>query len=340
MKEQNVSPVMDSSKFVKRLDELGISLDAVKLRTWSKQGLISPYKMRYQHRKKKVGRPPDAVKAQKGGRILEKARLGRIIEWPEKALEEAAAVWAVREEWRKLHREKGKWLSKDKIDVIKRAASVLEERPFAVYILPPVTGPLSTQHINPDDIIMKFVSKEFDGIELFPGKDNVEKADCVSELVVKWIAAIEKVRMWKVIGKEAYIAKYHPDLGDHKPLEIDFSKIDPWKVQVPCPWQIGKPARVTLLYLSTGKEFFRPPFKSQSLLSDSDRDELILRENFIDTRTFFRVDFTGSRESIKARLKEIERYKRSSSTSAAEQMNLSLYQEWLQYILLITGTRT
>jgi hypothetical protein len=254
--------------------------------------------------------------------------------WLGVTIEEAAAVWAVRH----CGFMKPKTLTKKRIDVIKRVAAILEKRPFAIYTLPPITGPLSKQQIAFKDIKMKFVSEDFDGLDLFPGTDNADRVDCINELVIKWVAAVEKVRLWEVKGIEAYIEKHHPDLRDPTRAEVDFAQIDPWTVDVPCPWPIDKPACVKLHYKSLFKEFSRPPFQVRRSLSDSDRDNLIFLENFVDTRTFFKIDVSDSGEVLRARLKEIERSMQSSSISAGEKMTLSLYREWLQRVLLIMGT--
>jgi len=195
-------------------------------------------------------------------------------------------------------------LSKKRIDVIKRAASVLDERPFAVYTFPPVTGPLSTQqHIAPKDIEMKFVSDDFDGLDLFPGADNAKKAECLNTLVVVWAAAVEKVRAWEAEGMNAHIiVEHYPDLADLTPAEIDYSQIDPWIVEVPCPWRIDKPALVELFWSSPpsnnnneSRKFGKPAFPFQRRLRESKRDEIVLYENFVDTREFFKIDI-GDRE--------------------------------------------
>ena len=262
---------------------------------------------------------------------------GKKSDWPDTTVEEAAAVWAVREDWRKIHSVKGKRLSKDKIDVIKRAASVIGGRPFAIYTLPPITGPLSTQRLDPKDIEMKFVSEDCDGLDLFPGADLTEKVDCLNKLVISWVAAIEKVRAWKSRGIKAQLelesgSEWETFIHTLIYKEIDFSRIDPWRVEVPCPWQIDKHARVTLIWWSADREFWQNPSPFQrTLLSESDRDDLFLLENGIDTRVFFKIDVTDSARWAKAKVKETEGIKRSS-TSAAEQLALSIYREQLKNV--------
>jgi len=326
---------MNSAQLINRLDKLGIKIRIDTLRSWAKQGLIPEYKTYYESRpKKQPGRPPKpgSKKAkEREEREKEKKRPGHYSTWPSDTVEEVAAVWAVRQ----CAATKHEALTSEMIEVIKRAAAVLDERPFAVYTLPPVTGPLSTQHIAPEDINIKFVSEDFDGLDLFPGPDNTKKAERLNELVVIWVAAIEKVRVWKYEGIKVQVeSELGSEWEDHL-TEIDFSQIDPWKVVVPCPWQIDKPARVTLIWWSWDSEFWKPLFPSQTPLSESDFDDLILSVNLVDTRTFFRIDVIDGAGSVKARLEEIERRleeterKMRSSASPVEKVTLNIHREQL-----------
>ena len=304
--------IMDSTQFVTRLNELGIAIKIEKLRRWSKQGLIPDYETYYQPNRKKRGRPPNPVKAEKDGKILEKARLGRVSNWPEEALEEAAALWAVR--YKNNHiKSDGIKVTAEVTELIKCAAAMLDQSPFAVYTLPPITGPLSTHHIVPEEIEINFVSEDFDGLELFPGEDNAKKANYLNKLVIAWITAVEKVRAWQAEGMKASIMAHHPDLAALTPAEIDFSRVDPWQVTVRCPWQITKPARVELFWWSQpstdkdeSRRFWKPPFPWQRGLSESERDEIVLYENFVDTREFFKIDVGDRNTWVRDQLKKIE----------------------------------
>ncbi len=304
---------MDSLQLVTRLKELGISTKIDKLRRWSKQGLIPGYEIYYQPKRRRLGRPENPAKAKKEGRIIENARLGRVSKWPEEALEEAAAVWAVRHINTDVKRD-GIKVTAEVSELIRRVAAMLDESPFAVYTLPPITGPLSTRHIVPEDIEINFVSEDFDGLDLVPGEDNAKKANYLNTMVVTWITAVEKVRTWQAEGMKASIMEHHPDLAALTPAEIDFSRIDPWQVPVPCPWRITKPARVKLFWWSRpsnnnngSRKFWKLPFPWQRDLSESDRDEIVLYENFVDTREFFKID-VGDREGwVRDQLEKTER---------------------------------
>jgi hypothetical protein len=257
--------------------------------------------------------------------IVERGR-GKTSDWPQTTIEEAAAVWSVRQLWRKIHGGKKSRLSKERIDVIRQAASVVDERPFAIYMLPSVTGPLSTQRIAPEDIQMRFVSEECDGLDLFPGRDNAEKVDCLNKLVIRWVGATEKVRTWKSACIEAQMQSKFGSEWENALLteKTDISHSDPWLKKVPCPWRIDQPARVALRWSSWGTSFFRLP----TALLESDRDDLILLENFVDTRQFFKIDVSESAEWAKNARERIERQMRSS-TSPMEQLTLSMLREFI-----------
>jgi hypothetical protein len=161
---------------------------------------------------------------------------------------------------------------------------------------------------------MKFVSEDFDGLELFPGQTPQEKAECLNELVVAWIAAVEKVRKWKSNGRRACLMSNHPDLAKKlPPFMIDFSQIDPWREEVPCPWRIDKHARVTIFWFSwpsknkTSREFWRPLFPGGITLSESDHNEIILYENYMDTRGFFKIDVGDREEAVRTEREKIAR---------------------------------
>jgi hypothetical protein len=257
----------------------------------------------------------------KGGKM--RGGKARKADWSKEALEQAAAVWWVREKYRRMYGEEKRKLSKDQINVIKRAVSVLDESPFTIYHLPIVTGPLSTQHIAPEAITMTFVSDDFEGVKRFPGTPE-EKTLCLNTLVVAWVAAREKVREWAHKGMSVtYILKHYPELHDLAPGEIDFSQIDPWRVDLPCPWRIDRPARVALLWRSqppkakydTDWKFGKwiPPWQAKLMepsasARDGDDldDEIVICENGVDTRKFFKID-VGDREGYaKAEVEKIE----------------------------------
>jgi hypothetical protein len=309
---------MELKKLVERLEQLtGEQIPENTVKKWAHTAKIIP----------------TPIGGGKGGRVS--GGQARKADWPTPALEQAAAVWWVREKYRRIYGEERK-LSKNQINVIKHAASVLDESPFAIYHLPRIIGPLSTQQIAPEAITMTFVRNDFNGVNLFPGKKLSEKTRCLNTLLVAWVAAREKVRAWAYKGVSAtYILEHYPELHNLMPSQIDFSKIDPWRVDLPCPWRIDRPARIIFLWRShppisendTDWKFDKwiPPMQTKleelgaSISSDDDlSDELVLYENGVDTREFFRINVgdrkgwaRDEKEKKKSELKEVEHELRS-----------------------------
>jgi len=195
---------INSNQLIRKLETLGVPVPIATLRLWASEHIIPNYE---QHQpsntprlSKFVGARPkkgsDAAKKRQEKRQKleengEKVRPGRPCSlWLSETVEQAAAVWAVRYSGL----TKPRALTTEMIKAIRCAATSLDERPFAVYTLPPVTGPLSKQRIASEDIKMKFVREDYDGLDLFPGTDNTEKADFLNKLVVIWVAAVEKHR--------------------------------------------------------------------------------------------------------------------------------------------------
>jgi hypothetical protein len=329
--------MINSNQLIRKLETLGAPVPIATLRLWASEGIISNYEepgLNNKPRLKKlVGARPkegsDAAKKrqekmQKLEENGEKVRPGRPCSlWLPETVEQAAAVWAVR--YSGLIKPRA--LKTKMIEVIRRAATTLYERPFAVYTLPPVTGPLSTRNVAAEDIKMKFVSEDCDGLDLFPGENSTAKADCLNELVETWVAAKEKVKQWEYDGIDAQI-EADPDLmWQFTPAKIDSSQFDPWLIEVPCPWRIDSPACVELEWLSrpskNGRAFSRWPYRWQRTLRKSDRDKIVLYENGVDTREFFKIDVTDSQGWAKATFEEKES-KIRSSTSPREKMELEL----------------
>ena len=312
---------MDSAELLKRLKALGVDHDISidRLQRWAKHGVIPPYTSYYQHRSKRPrGKPPKLggktakAREEKRRELEEKRPPGHYSAWPPETVEEAAAVYAVHQ----YSRKKGRTLKTEMVKVIKRAAAILDKQPFAVYTVPPIVGPLSAQHINPEHIKVTFVSEDFDGLDLFPGANRTEKADYLNPLVITWVAAIEKVREWKSRGIRAQIMK--SELKNLTPAEIDYSQFDPWRVEVPCPWRIDRPARITLYWWSRPSEkknkdrdrermFWKFPFIFQRELTDYKCDDIILLENFIDVREFVKIDIGDRKRWASAEREKIER---------------------------------
>jgi len=154
----------------KRLLDISVESSVKTLRRWGKNGIITDH----QENVPGTGR-------------------GNYEDWPEKALEEAAAVWAV------LHYKKG--VTTKMIETVKESASLVGPGGFATYIIPPVTRSLKgvreikytdiKLQLAPPDIIAPDGSNE---IEKFPGKSREEKIQLFDELIKKWIATVAKVQ--------------------------------------------------------------------------------------------------------------------------------------------------
>ncbi|MGZ4881515.1 MAG: hypothetical protein ACXV7G_10700 [Halobacteriota archaeon] len=252
---------------------------------------------------------PTPIGGGKGGRV--RGGISRKADWPPESVEQAAAVWWVRETYRKRFGENKK-LSKVRINVIKREAARLDKEPFAIYTPPPVRGPLSLQHIDPESIKMTFVNEDCSEVGLFPGLNNAQRTACLNKLIVAWIAAREKVRAWASASMSAtYVVEHYPELGHLTPGEVDFSTIDPWKADIPCPWRLDRKARITLHWWSQpsenkGMQFGKMAYPIQRTLSESNHDEIVLFENGVDTRTFFKIDIGDRQSWAKVELEKID----------------------------------
>lgn len=287
MSETNVATTIDSAEFTNRLEKLDVKIDVTTLRNWSKKGLIPSYETFYEHRVKKRGRPPDPGKAEKQGivvedRTIKRGRPGIRSSWPIDALEQAAALSEV------LKKSGAKNASTDKIKAIKRAAALVYERRYVIYSLPQVVGsPLRDRQISHKDIQLHFVPPNFKGLELFPGADNAEKADVLNALVVTWITTIAKVQF--STGLEA---KLHDVMSEE---EISLRL-----------WPVSKPARIILLswwepivgyHNGEAIEGRNIKFHPDGFLwpCESDRDEVVLWENNVDTRKLFNISYDDSK---------------------------------------------
>ncbi len=175
---------MDDAQLTKRLDDLGTPTTIDELRRYAAQGLIAAPPIRYQRRRKKVGKPPNSVKAAKEGRILQEARLGRLPrDWPEQALEEAAAVWSMRycngNVCPKGEKIPPKEVTREWINTVKQFAQDVYVRPHPFYRL----IDRMIDDIWPDK---PFTYKD---VEM-----KLDKDDTLHRLTVTYIAALEKAR--------------------------------------------------------------------------------------------------------------------------------------------------
>ena len=217
---------------------------------------------------------------------------GKASEWPEEALEEAAAVWAVR------HHSHAKRLSPEVIKHINAVADHLYMSPLAYYALPSVAGPLlKFRQIPYEDVIVRFAADEFPVLDLVPGKNRAQKIDLLNSLIATWIVAREKVRF----SKKWEHVKAH--IGQKDSMVLMRTRRQSQEINA--VWPIEKPARAYLAHTFirfepqdvslTGPEgrahslttFDRVYQFDRSYIVPSDRNEVILLENDVDTRKLF-----------------------------------------------------
>ncbi len=134
-------------------------------------------------------------------------------------------------------------------------------------------------------------------LDLVPGKNSTQKIDLLNSLIATWIVAREKVqfsRKWKHV-------KAHK--GEDNPKVLVRTRRQ--SEEINAAWPIKTPARVYLAHkfiqfephdLSfIGSEGRTPPLTSvdrvyqfdRSYIVPSDRNEVILLENDVDTRKLF-----------------------------------------------------
>ena len=177
------------NKLQSRLHKLGIDIPADTLKGWA-------------YHKPPIITPPERYKHGKGS-----GKKGRAVKWSEEALEEAAAVWAVRNSPRIAHPP-----SLNLIPYIKHSVWYIYNEPAAAYELPNAT---------PDtEITYKSIKVGF-------GYDQYRKLEGKQppvpewqELLKTWIAAKEKAKRGKHIDKPCQI-RFH-----WRPVERDDGGLD------------------------------------------------------------------------------------------------------------------
>ncbi len=219
---------------------------------------------------------------------------GKASNWPEEALEEAAAVWAVRHYAKNTSR-----LSPDVIKYVNDVANHLYMSPLASYTLPSVVGPLLRfRQIPYEDVTVEFATEESPVLKLVPGESSARKKELLNSLIATWIAAREKVRFsrkWEHVNA-------NPSKTQGKILARTKEKSE----EIDAKWSVETPARI---YLSYKFDQFEPlnlslkgsdgrtyPLEAtvdrrysfdRSYIVQSDCNEVLLLENDVDTRKLF-----------------------------------------------------
>jgi hypothetical protein len=209
-----------------RLEELGIAIPGGTIRRWRWQGLIEG--------------PEAKWKGPHGGR-------GRFMEWPEGAVADIAAMWAVRHDG--LH---ARPLSAKRIEQIKSVVHHFYIWPAAWYTLPPIllAGPMQGTTLKLSSIKMR-----------------LDQDEQLHHLAVKWIIAVQKARRRWPLSKKARVA---------------FSWISYKKAQ-DGTWERDQ--------TGCGKWKFELAAEKPISVTKSDNDELVLRIDGRDSRSYLPVSF-------------------------------------------------
>jgi hypothetical protein len=219
---------------------------------------------------------------------------GKASNWPEAALEEAAAVWAVRHYAKNTAR-----LSPQVIKYVNEVANHLYMSPLAYYTLPSVVGPLLRfRQISYEDVIVQFATDEAPVLNLVPGKNYAQKIDLLNELIATWISAREKVRFSKKWG--------HVKAKQRENNRKVIMRINGKSEEISATWPVEMAARIYLSYkfarfepqglalIGSGGHIYplnatvdRVYLFDRSYIVPSRRNEVILLENEVDTRKLF-----------------------------------------------------
>ena len=270
LRDEDQQITLKLNEVLARLHQLGVDVPQNTLKRWAyTEGTI-----------------PKPIRNFKGGRA-------NTTDWPEEVVTDAAAVWAVR------HSSHMR-LSKERIDIIQRAATRVYSLGYAIYVIPPLGISLKEPSEIPyDQIRLQFVSEDSKDLSLFPGSSNKEKAATISSLVVTWLASRVKSRYT---------------------LTLDQGSLDTWPVTKPAcvhfSWRTIKNQKgrefakfATLRTITTMLRAVRS-HSVYAYLSDADKDEIVLDENGVDTRKLLvgpnrRGTKKGARDRQKRRTSEI-----------------------------------
>jgi hypothetical protein len=137
---------------------------------------------------------------------------GKEASYKEETVAEAAAVWAIKEAFGTKNLP-----SKSRIDVIKEAVDLVYKTPFPYCRISNcgkgTPGGIGGMKLA-QEVVIKYVSEDFDGLSLFPGRDKIEQSKKLDELVVAWVCATEKVKKgYKVNDPKKVVLWWWQDIG-------------------------------------------------------------------------------------------------------------------------------
>ena len=130
---------------------------------------------------------------------------------------------------------------------------------------------------------MRHVPLKFEGADLFPGEADEKKAGVLNDLVVAWIATIEKVRHTIAIDEK------------YRNVALKYRK------EFPFVWRVDRPASVLYQWwwnpeqggkTSDGKLIGKGRGRCSGVrLGTADKDEIVMLENGVDPRKLFTIGF-------------------------------------------------
>jgi hypothetical protein len=236
-----------------QLQEMGVNVSEKTLRRWGDNGIIENHRRNLPH----TGR-------------------GNAEDWPEEALEEAAAAWAV------FNYEKGVRVTPKMVKVVKQAVSYVYSGAFPSYEIPPIfRSPQGITEVSYQAIRMQFAPEAIgmpdgsDAISLFPGLKKEDRVKFLDDLVIKWIATIAKVsftrkqELWARKARESSHYVWPLDQGATVLLEYRRTFLEGARDQH------GQP--VTVPYTQLNRI-------TAASKSDNGDDVIFINENGIDTR--------------------------------------------------------
>lgn len=166
---------MKNQEFIEKLNKFGIKTTIYTLKRWAKQGIIPPYKIKIQKKKKRRHGRPKKGEEQK---TEEETKYGRYIDWSKNALEEVVAFYALRDSGI----AKQKNITAEKVAEIKNTARLLFNSKKIFFE--------SSSEFTSKFTIVTPPRRIFDAQEL----EMTVKENKLNNLAVTWIAARERAR--------------------------------------------------------------------------------------------------------------------------------------------------
>lgn len=229
---------MNIDRLWDRLDDLHVKFSKPTLKRLGREGLIS---------RPERAKPEERTPGKKG----------KEASWKEEAVANAAAVWAIKEAIGTKNLP-----SKSRIDVIKEAVDLVYKTPFP-YCRITSSGKGTPGGIGgmelAQEVVIKYVSDDFPGLSLFPGRDKREQSDKLDDLVVAWVCATEKVKKgYKVNDPKKVVLWWWQDMGPiitvDTPNRLRRITVEDAEHDEIVPYWNGQDVRRLLLFLTGGPD--------------------------------------------------------------------------------------